>query len=142
MTRINTVPPMCLSTPHLMAEYRELPRIFTAVIKLIEQDKTPADVDIPDSYRLGTGHVKFFYNKCSWLYNRYSSLVHELQHRGYSLNQIQVSSIMERCTNKISGTEWFGDYYEPSPEDMYLNMARLARRSKMDNVLAELSSDN
>lgn len=33
-------------------------------------------------------------------------------------------------------------YWKPSPEEIYLNMARLCRRSKLDNILQELSSNS
>lgn len=56
MTRINLVDPVILSDKHLMAEYRELPRIFTAVTKLVDKNIRPHDVDIPEKYVLGKGH--------------------------------------------------------------------------------------
>ena len=66
MTRINTVPVECLSDKHLLAEYRELPRIFTAVAKIYDSGNQ-LPTDIPPNYKLGAGHVKFFYDKLLWL---------------------------------------------------------------------------
>lgn len=54
MTRINCVPVEELTDKHLLAEYRELPRIFN-LARAVE--------DAPTEYVLGTGHMKFFYDK-------------------------------------------------------------------------------
>lgn len=139
MTRINVVDPTMLSDKHLMAEYRELPRVFTAVLKLQNQGFKPSDVDIPSSYRLGAGHVKFFYDKVEYLYYRYAQLVDELKTRNFSLNDDLIDSITNTAWCDISA-EWWNDYY-PTIEALYLNMARLAKRSKMKCVEEELSSD-
>lgn len=137
MTRINLVDPSHLTDKHLMAEYRELPRIFTAVIKLQEQGKKPSDVDIPDQYVLGKGHVKFFYNKIGWLRFRYEQLRKELVYsRGFDLDESLWRSVSQN-SYRIS-SEW-NTNYSPSPEEIYLNMARLCKRSKLDNVLNELT---
>ena len=136
MTRINLVEPHQLTDKHLMAEYRELPRIFTAVLKLQEQGKTPADVDIPDHYVLGQGHMKFFYNKLSWLHSRYINLYEELLKRGFDLNLMLFKSILN--STMPLDIKWFNDY-QPSPEDIYLNMIRLCKRSNLPAVLEELN---
>lgn len=122
-----------------MAEYRELPRIFTAVLKLQAEGKTPQDVDIPPTYRLGAGHVKFFYDKCGWLHARYIILHHELTARGFNLDDAIYYGILSGV--KEVGRCWYHEW-EPAPEDHYLNFSRLAKRSKMDSVLAELESNN
>ena len=54
MTRINSaIDPKNLTDQHLIAELRELPRIFTAVNKRIEKGKLFDD--IPEKFTLGTG---------------------------------------------------------------------------------------
>lgn len=141
MTRINLVEPRQLTNIHAMAEYRELPRIFTAVLKLQEQGITPDQVCIPDSYVLGAGHVKFFYNKLHWLERRYVALKDNLEYRGYNIDYPKFRSVWEDAHLNFEGTEWWGSYL-PSPEDFYLNMARICRRSKVDKVLFELQSNN
>ena len=57
MTRINTVPPEVLTTKHLFAEWRELPRIFTVVKKHIANGKSVRDFDIPSEYKLGNPSI-------------------------------------------------------------------------------------
>jgi deoxyribonuclease (pyrimidine dimer) len=135
MTRINLVEPHQLKDKHLMAEYRELPRIFTAVLKLQAQGKTPADVTIPDHYVLGTGHMRFFYNKISWLRRRYVLLEIELTNRGFKLDE----NLFEKIYIGAAYIErnWCSDY-TPRPEDIYLNMVRLCKRSNLISVLEEL----
>ena len=135
MTRINLVEPHQLTDKHLMAEYRELPRIFTAVLKLQAQGKTPADVVIPDHYVLGTGHMKFFYNKISWLIDRYSNLFQELTARGFELDRNLFTKVSESSID-INGSWTF--WYTPRPEDIYLNMVRLCKRSNIPSVIGEI----
>lgn len=80
MTRINSaIHPSTLSDQHLIAELRELPRIFTAVKKR-NINKIPFD-DIPPVFKLGNGHVKFFYNKTNFLLKRHNSLREEYKKR-------------------------------------------------------------
>jgi len=136
MTRINLVEPHQLTDKHLMAEYRELPRIFTAVLKLQEQGKTPADVDIPDQYVLGQGHMKFFYDKTFWLEKRYEQLYSELRQRGFNLDINLYLSVLAHSGNIAPC--WYGTY-QPKPEDIYLNMVRLCKRSKIPSVLEEFN---
>ena len=138
MTRINLVDPRYLTNAHLMAEYRELPRIFTSVRKLVSRGISLKEVHgIPDTYKLGTGHVKFFYPKLFWLRERYITLYEELIRRGFNLDKTIYVDV--RYGIDDIPAEWFGNYL-PKPEDLYLNMARLAKRSKLDNVLDELQS--
>ncbi|MFV0626898.1 MAG: pyrimidine dimer DNA glycosylase/endonuclease V [Alphaproteobacteria bacterium] len=80
MTRINLVPVEEISDQHLMAEYRELPRIVNGVI-----DGKLKIENIPTEFCLGKGHVKFFVNKIHYLVNRYHEIYQELKFRSYNL---------------------------------------------------------
>lgn len=67
MTRINVgIHPKELPKKLLLAEHREITRIPNA----IKSGKAKL-ADIPPTFRLGTGHVKFFYNKILYLKKRY-----------------------------------------------------------------------
>lgn len=135
MTRINLVQPKQLTNKHLMAEYRELPRIFTAVSKLQSEGKTPSDVDIPESYRLGAGHCKFFYNKLAWVAGRYIDLFDELTARGFKVDSDLYAKIVQAAL-RLEG-HWF-NHYEPTPKEVYTNMYRIAvRHFKTNDVLFE-----
>jgi deoxyribonuclease (pyrimidine dimer) len=80
MTRINSaIIPSFLTDQHLIAELRELPRIFTLVKK---RKQSGIDIkDAPKSFTLGKGHVKFFYDKLSFLQKRHKDLRDEYNSR-------------------------------------------------------------
>lgn len=80
MTRVNSgISTNSLTDQHLIAELREIPRIVTAVKKRISSGK--GFKDIPNSFMLGNGHVKFFYDKLSYIYNRHKKLRDEYYNR-------------------------------------------------------------
>ena len=81
MTRINVgIPPTELVNQHLIAEHREIKRIPNCIAK----GKYNME-GIPNKFKLGTGHVKFFYNKLLYLKNRYISLYNECIKRGFNV---------------------------------------------------------
>ena len=81
MTRINVgIPPADLVNQHLIAEHREIKRIPNCIAK----GKYNME-GIPSRFKLGTGHVKFFYNKLLYLKNRYISLYNECIKRGFNV---------------------------------------------------------
>ena len=81
MTRINVgIQPIELNNQHLIAEHREIKRIPNCIAK----GKYNMD-GIPERFKLGTGHVKFFYNKLLYLKNRYVKLYNECINRGFNV---------------------------------------------------------
>lgn len=113
MTRINLVPAEELTTKHLVSEYRELPRVRHAYPR-----KIPAK--IPNSYRIGKGHVTFFYNKGLWLEKRHSELVDEMLRRGYTVN-----------VPKLDLSHWdkrFMNDWTPTEEEINISKARINER--------------
>tara|TARA_R110002096_G_scaffold336181_1_gene529663 strand:- start:19 stop:378 length:360 start_codon:yes stop_codon:yes gene_type:complete len=81
MTRINVgIPPAELTDKHLLAEHREIKRIPNCIAK----GKYNMD-GIPDRFKLGKGHVKFFYNKLLHLKKRYIRLYEECIKRGFNV---------------------------------------------------------
>ena len=81
MTRINVgIPPAELTDKHLLAEHREIKRIPNCIAK----GKYNMD-GMPDKFKLGTGHVKFFYNKLLYLKNRYIRLYWMCKRRGFNV---------------------------------------------------------
>lgn len=87
MTRINCgIPPRKLTNKHLLAEHRELVRIPNCV------KKGRFNLDgIPNKFKLGTGHVKFFYNKLKYLHNRYLEIYNECINRGFKVTNFEDS---------------------------------------------------
>lgn len=118
MTRINCVPPEELCREHLVAEYRELPRVFALAAKAYpRRDKFVA----PSQYTLGAGHVKFFYQRLGYCSRRFFQLKAEMLRRGYK-PAYDYPPLVE------VGTEWFQDW-EPDPTALFLNRQRILERT-------------
>ncbi len=82
--------------------------------------------------------MKFFYNKLSWLLARYEELYDELIKRGYNIDTQLFLNVVQ-STDSIPRV-WFNTTaYNPSPEDVYLNMVRICKRSNIATVDQELS---
>ena len=81
MTRINVgIPPAELVNQHLLAEHREIKRIPNCITK----GRYNMD-GIPEHFKLGKGHVKFFYNKLLHLKKRYVRIYEECIKRGFNV---------------------------------------------------------
>lgn len=133
MTRINVVPVEELENIHLMAEYRELPRIF-GLAKNYFHSPNRDDSTIPETYRLGSGHVKFFYNKLLWLSNRQTQLVNELLKRGYNLTYTQSTDLLADCPQ-----EYCCDY-KVTDEALLINRERINTRLNEYNHKLKIKS--
>ncbi len=134
MTRINLVPPNMLSDKHLLAEYRELPRVFT----LAKNSGAPFAHTVGNLYKLGPGHVLFFVNKIPWLLIRYKAIVGECFQRGFAIDSGLVDSVMGSAIDLINSRPDLCVEYNPTPEEFYLNMARICIRSNYAEVKAEI----
>lgn len=83
MTRINLVPPSELTDQHLVAEYREIFMVGSSLQRSLASKSWPKTLaNLPETFTLNAGHVKFFYNKGLYLDKRYQQLVHEMKQRG------------------------------------------------------------
>ena len=123
MTRINCVPVGQLTRQHLVAEYRELPRIFSMVRGLIERGITsPKHADIPVSYRMGTGHMKFFTDKLGWLVQQQKMLILEMQRRGYAPQRTDPESLLDGIPEAFHGS------WSPTDKDLEISWARIQER--------------
>jgi deoxyribonuclease (pyrimidine dimer) len=132
MTRINIVSPSELTDQHLVAEYGEMLRIGVALQKSL-QGKTK--IQIPKNFVLGTGHMKFFYDKGTYLEKRYYKIREEMINRGmkpdlsksfnidkfpddfkndWTLTEKDATIIRERLKEKISQKpNWYKYYGKP-----------------------------
>lgn len=100
MTRVNLVPVEELADQHLFAEWREIKMIGPSLRRsLARYLKTGASMEsaaldvalsIPRAYCLGTGHVKFFYNKGQFLQHRFELLSKELDRRWFQYDRTAV----------------------------------------------------
>ena len=120
MTRINIVPVEELTDQHLMAEYREIFMIGSALqISLKSKDWDPKR--IPKKFTLNTGHVMFFYNKGKYLYNRYEQIKEELTKRNFKLDKSRLFKVTQ------FPTEYYNDW-EPTKEDQAIVWQRIEER--------------
>ena len=121
MTRINVVPVQELHDKHLVAEYREIHRVF----KLARKCK-----DAPKQYVLGTGHVKFFYDKLFFIAKRQKELYVEMKHRGFKPNLTPlIDQEGENMISKVLADKWaLWNDYVPTKEALELNRKRIAER--------------
>lgn len=120
MTRINCVPVQELSGPHLIAEYRELPRVFTLALKASRRGR----LEQPSAYTLGKGHLLFFYTRLGYLAKRHGQLVEEMKRRGYkpTFPGIDPSHYPEMPSD-------YWQDWQPTPEAVALNRQRIQERT-------------
>lgn len=116
MTRINVgIDPAELPTKLLLAEHRELKRIPNMV-----RENRVNLTGIPARFTLGTGHVKFFYNKLGYLKDRYHKIYNECISRGCSV-QYYGDSFNGIPSNLMSD-------YHPSSTDREILIERIHLR--------------
>lgn len=130
MTRINVIDPVNLHNKHLMGEIHEITRVYGLVRKAqdrkINKYNFKEKIKPPAEYTMGTGHVKFMYDKLGYITDRYYALNEEAARRGYKVNPIVKEEL-------VAGIQewWFGDY-TPTEEAIKINKHRLeVRLSKM-----------
>ena len=115
MTRINVgIDPKTLCDQHLIAEYRELPRLWNF------KSKTKP----PPFFKLGSGHVIWCAQYQGMLVDRFKSIVDEMFYRGFKVsfpnppdnilnnlrpneNEIKYAGVIvqERLNSKLKTTE-------------------------------------
>lgn len=118
MTRINCgIPVEELSRKHLQAEHREIKRIPNCVAKgRYSMNGQPSE------FTLGTGHVKFFYDKLLYLKKRYEELYFECRKRNIAVQYYGSAwdSVPEELMND----------YIPSERDTMIVRDRINERLK------------
>jgi hypothetical protein len=116
MTRINCgIPPAELVDKHLMAEHREIKRVPNCISK----GKYNLEGQ-PKEFTLGTGHVKFFYDKLLYLKKRYEELYQECVKRGFRVTYY--GSAWENVPKELMND------YKPTERDKKLIRERISER--------------
>lgn len=116
MTRINVgVEPSELNTKMLIAEHREIKRIPN----VIKSGRFNMD-NQPKEFTLGTGHVKFFYDKIGFLKERYVRIHEECIKRGFDVTNFVNS--FEDIPSNLMGS------YSPTQKDRELILNRISER--------------
>ena len=118
MTRINIgIKPATLHDKHLLAEHREIVRIPNSIKRGRYNFK-----DIPTKFKMGKGHVKFFYDKLKYLHKRYDEIHNECICRGFNVTDFSDSFKDLPC-------EFYNDY-SPTKEDIGIISLRLEEKIK------------
>ena len=112
MVRINLVEPKKLTDQHLVAEFNE-------TLMLFGQIKKCSTENIPKNYCLGTGHIRFFFDKLVFLKKRFEKLKREMIKRGFRPTKELDISGFEQCLQN----DWI-----PSKIDIDLNKKRIRER--------------
>ena len=107
--------PSNLTDKHLIAEHREIKRIPNCIVKGRYNMKGQ-----PDKFTLGTGHVKFFYNRCGYLLERYNQIYTECKNRGF--NVTNYSEAWDGVPKEMMGN------YSPTQNDIDIIEERIAER--------------
>lgn len=119
MTRINVVRPGDLADQHLIAEYRELPRVFAlAEAALLKRGAARVRASSPPAYTLGEGHVCFFYPRTGYLARRQAEIIAECVRRGFAPKH-------RTPPTPVPGLD---DDWTPTAEALAMNRARIAER--------------
>ena len=128
MTRVNLVPPSELADQHLFAEFRELKMIPKSLARSLRARGGAGVLKmIPPTFRLGQGHVSFFYNKGAYLRERYWDIREELVKRRVNFD---VTSAFD--PDKTFETySVLNGHYTPTPEALKLIRARIAEKIAM-----------
>ena len=114
MTRINCgVHPSELINSHLIAEHREIKRIPNTI-----KSGKAVIKDLPSKFTLGTGHVKFFYNKIAYLRNRYQQIYNECKKR--NINVEYYGNAFDDIPNHLDKD------YNPTLNDSIIVLERIA----------------
>lgn len=121
MTRINAgIKAADLHSKHLLAEHREIKRIPNLIKSGRFNDK-----DTPTEFKLGTGHVKFFYRKQKYLYKRYLEIYKECINRGFKVENY--SECWDGFSENLNLLFYWQDW-EPTEEAKILIRERINER--------------
>lgn len=116
MTRINCgIKPKELTNEHLLAEHREIKRVPNCISKGKYNLKGQ-----PEKFTLGTGHVKFFYDKLLYLQNRYEEIYAECIRREF--NVTYYGGAWDGVPQELMGD------YKPTEEDRVIIRERISER--------------
>ena len=124
MTRINIIPPNELSDQHLIAEYREIFMVGSALQRSLKSKNwINTRANLPEEFKLNHGHVKFFYNKGRYLHKRYLEIIFEMKKRGMSPNPNRI----------FKEAQWPKEFYkdwEPKESDLKVIRERIEQKIK------------
>lgn len=119
MTRINLIPVETLSDQHLLAEYREIPRMASFARKTVKKQQ-----DIPVTFTLNKGHMTFFLDKAEFLEERHAVVTEECLRRGIKLTDPRPFEMFRNP--KFRQKSW-----EPKEEEILVSKERIDEKLAM-----------
>lgn len=120
MTRINSaINVRSLTDEHLLAEHREIKRLPKYTLKSIHSKDN--FLNIPKEFCLGSGHISFFLNKHSFIFDRYKQIKDECIKRGFEITNY------EENWNELNSLRCW-DTYTPTLEEKALLINRIKER--------------
>jgi deoxyribonuclease (pyrimidine dimer) len=123
---MNLVPPAELLDQHLFAEWREIKMVPQSLARSLQAWGLPGVLNrVPPTFRLGTGHVSFFYDKGAYLHQRFEELGVELHARGVQYNR---EAVLDRASVYATLPPAFHRGYTPTPAALAEVRARIADR--------------
>jgi deoxyribonuclease (pyrimidine dimer) len=122
MTRINLCRPIQLADQHLIAEIKEINQLSGSFRISLNSKKGIIEKDLPLTFTLNTGHVKFFYNKGLYLFNRFNELKQEALKRGFNI-QSEFNNEWLRNNQTNLYRDWL-----PEQQDKDLIIERITER--------------
>ena len=133
MTRINSdIDPKELKRAHLIAELREITMVPASLRRSL-RTKSREEVlrSVPSRFTLNAGHVKFFYDKQSFLIRRFNALCEEMRRRGYSPDKSRVSAFDNLPA------EFYNDWQSSEADDSIIRERIAFRISQKPHLYAE-----
>lgn len=97
MTRINLDPPSLLIDQHLLGELHEIGRVWPLALAALDRlgSVEALRAACPATFRLGAGHVCFFFPRLGWLADRHRALVAEALSRGWRVTHTEPPPVPE-----------------------------------------------
>ena len=119
--RINVIDPRFLADQHLVAEYRELKMLPKSLIRSIQSKKGLDLNKVSKHYTLNTGHGYFFYNKITFIEERFKALIEEMEYRKFQANfrELPVLDLIP---------EYLFNNYIPTDDAKLTNLERIRLR--------------
>jgi deoxyribonuclease (pyrimidine dimer) len=114
-----------LADQHLFAEWREIkmaPQMLRRSLKTQSIDEILKKIS--PTYTLNKGHGYFFFDKMTWLANRYTELTYELVNRDYNISE---HSTMDIFFKEIP-EEFTLDRWVSNTAEVAVNVARINLR--------------
>ena len=125
--RINLVPVDLLTDQHLLAETLEVQLVVYHLLNSYKKLGMSNCLPASEPFRLGTGHIIFFKDKCSYLKSRYIDLVNEVKSRFASTGSEQ-KEYKYYVDWSLLADEMFAKQWQPTAKDILVSIRRIVER--------------